>query len=150
MEAQKQTSLFSTLNHHSFFFFFLILFSFFCCTCGIWKFLGQGLNPSHSSYLHHSFGITRSLTHCTRLVIELAPPQRQGRWLTPCTTVGTTIILFFFLVFLGLHLQHMEVSRLGVESELWLLAYVTATATPDLHHSSQQCRILNPLSEARD
>ena len=50
----------------------------------------------------------------------------------------------------------MEVPRLGVESELHLLAYTTATATPDLshicnlHHSSQQHRILNPLSEARD
>ena len=28
--------------------------------------------------------------------------------------------LFFFLVFLGLHLQYMEVPRLGVESELQL------------------------------
>ena len=42
--------------------------------------------------------------------------------------------------FLGLHLQHMEVPSLGVESEL--LAYTTATAMPDpsrvcdLHHSS--------------
>ena len=35
-----------------------------------------------------------------------------------------------------------------------LLAYATATQDPscvcDLHHSSQQCRILNPRSEARD
>ena len=36
------------------------------------------------------------------------------------------------------------------------LAYTTATAMPDpsrihdLHHSSQQCRILNPLMETRD
>ena len=50
----------------------------------------------------------------------------------------------------------MEVSRLGVESELQLLACTTATATLDtscvcdLHHSSQQCQILNPLSKARD
>ena len=48
----------------------------------------------------------------------------------------------------------MEFPRLGVESGLWLL--VTATATPDLscvcnlHHSSWQCWILNPLSEARN
>ena len=53
-------------------------------------------------------------------------------------------------------LQHMEVPRLGVESKLELLAYTTATATQDLshicdlHHSSQQRRILNPLSKARD
>ena len=50
----------------------------------------------------------------------------------------------------------MEVPRLGVESEPQLLANATATATADpshicdLHHSPQQCWILNPLSEARD
>ena len=50
----------------------------------------------------------------------------------------------------------MEVPRLGVESELQLLAYTTATATQDpsnicnLHHGSRQCLILNPLSGARD
>ena len=53
-------------------------------------------------------------------------------------------------------LQHMEVSRLGVESELLLPAYTTATATPDLsrigdlHYCSWQHRIFNPLSKARD
>ena len=61
-------------------------------------------------------------------------------------------ILFFF--FLELHLQHREVPRLGVESELQLLAYTIAAAMLDLshvyelHHSSQQCWILNPLSDA--
>jgi len=50
----------------------------------------------------------------------------------------------------------MEVPRLGVESELQLLAYTTATAMPDLscvcnrYHSSQQHQIPNPLSKARD
>ena len=39
-------------------------------------------------------------------------------------------ILFYFFVFLGPHLQYMEVPRLGVESELQLPAYATATATP--------------------
>ena len=39
--------------------------------------------------------------------------------------------LFVFFVFLGLHLWHMEVPRPGVQSELLLLAYTTATATPD-------------------
>ena len=61
---------------------------------------------------------------------------------------------FFFLVFLGPHPQYMEAPRLGVESELWTPAY--ATAMPDLscicglHHSSEQCWILNPLIEAKD
>ena len=60
------------------------------------------------------------------------------------------------MVLLGLHLWHIEVPRLGVESELLLLVYAGATATPDpshvcdLHHRSQQCQILNALSEARD
>ena len=59
------------------------------------------------------------------------------------------------LSFLGLHLQHMEVPRLGVELELQLLAYPTVTATwdpsrvCDLYHGSQQCWIPRPLSEAR-
>ena len=50
----------------------------------------------------------------------------------------------------------MEVPRLRVESELWPLAYTTATAMRDpshvcdLHRSSRQCYILNPLIEARD
>ena len=79
---------------------------------------------------------------------------------------------FFFFCFLWLHLQHMEVLRLGVKSELQLLAYTTAIATwdPELHLlaystatatwdpsrncdllcSSWQGQILNPLREARD
>ena len=62
----------------------------------------------------------------------------------------------FFFSFLGLHPWHVEVPRLGVEWELQLLAYTTATAVGvpsrvcDLHHSSWQRQILNPLSEARD
>ena len=65
-------------------------------------------------------------------------------------------IHIFFWLFLGLHPRHMEIPRLGGKLELQLPAYGTATATQDpshicnLHHSSRQCRILNPLSEARD
>ena len=68
------------------------------------------------------------------------------------------IISFFFLLFcfLGPHLQHMEVPRLGEKLELQLLAYTTTTATPDpnhirnLHHGSRQRWILNLLSKASD
>ena len=38
---------------------------------------------------------------------------------------------FFFDFSLGPYLQHMEVSRLGVELELQLPAYTTAAATKD-------------------
>ena len=50
----------------------------------------------------------------------------------------------------------MEDPGLGDELELQLPAYATATAKRelshvcDLHHSSQQCQIPNPLSEVRD
>ena len=50
--------------------------------------------------------------------------------------------LLIYLVFLGPHPQHMEVPGLGVESELQMPAYTTATVTQDLssigdvHHSS--------------
>ena len=66
------------------------------------------------------------------------------------------IYLLIFAYFWGPHSWHMEFPRLGVESELQRPAYAAATATGDpsricdLHHSSWQCRIPNPLSEARD
>ena len=51
----------------------------------------------------------------------------------------------------------MEVRRLGAKSELWLPAYTTAcgqlgiqASVCDLHHSSWQHQIPNPLSKARD
>ena len=65
-------------------------------------------------------------------------------------------VFFFLLFFLGVYPRHMEVPRSGVELELQLPAYARATATPDpshvcdLHHSSWQCWILNPLSETRN
>ena len=60
-------------------------------------------------------------------------------------------VFLFCFVFLGTHPQHTKVPRLGIKLELQLPAYTTATATPDLshifdlHHSSQQHQILNPL-----
>ena len=77
------------------------------------------------------------------------PKMLQSR----CTTVGG---FWFFFFFLGLHPGHVEFPRLGVKLELQLLADTIATAMQDpssicdLHHSSQQCQILNLLSEARD
>ena len=71
-------------------------------------------------------------------------------------SVDHTIFYFIFLTFLGPYLRHVEVPRLVIELELQLLAYTTATATGDpscicdLHHSSLQSQILNPLSGAMD
>ena len=58
----------------------------------------------------------------------------------------------FNFCFLGPHPWYMEVLRLGVNLELQLLAYASATATPDPSHvctphcSSWQCRIPDPLN----
>ena len=37
----------------------------------------------------HSWGNAGSLTHCTRPVIKLVPPQRRAESLTHCITAGT-------------------------------------------------------------
>ena len=123
-------------------------------------------------------GTIRSLTHCTRLGIKCTPPHlhsdlsRCGKifffFLQPYLQRFFTFpqqgyegfifsisspkivifCLFFSFFFLWLHLRHMEVPKLGVESELQLLACTTATATRDpsllcdLHLSSWQCRSL--------
>ena len=67
-----------------------------------------------------------------------------------------SLLFVVVVVFLGLHPQPTEFPRPGVEAEMHMPASTTAAAMPDrscifdLHHSSQQGRILNPLSEARD
>ena len=54
------------------------------------------------------------------------------------------------------HPWHLEIPRLGVKLELQLLAYATASATPDpshicnLHQGSWQHQSISPLSEARN
>ena len=71
-----------------------------------------------------------------------------------CNMIQGTFVLLYFLHFLGLHLWHMEFSKLRVEEELQLPAHATATATRDPSHicdlACSSCWILNPLSEARD
>ena len=64
-------------------------------------------------------------------------------------------IFFFFFFFLRLSVQHMEVPKLEVKSELQLTGYTTATAVGDpshvcdLYHNVWQRWVLNPLSKAR-
>ena len=66
------------------------------------------------------------------------------------------IFIYLFFCFLGPHLWHMEVPRLEVQLQLQLPAYATAIATWDLRHvcdlhwSSWQRQILNPVVKARD
>ena len=73
----------------------------------------------------------------------------------PASDISFVCFFVFAFVFLGPLPRHLEVPRLGVQSELQMPASTTAAATQDpsrvcdLYHGSQQCQILNPLSEAR-
>ena len=66
----------------------------------------------------------------------------------------SSLRLFFFFFFLGPHMRHMEVLGLGVKLEFQLLATAIAMPDPshicDLHRSSRQGWVLNPLSKATD
>ena len=83
--------------------------------------------------------------------VESSNLLSQGKWY-----LVLLMLYFFYFLFLGLRQWHMEVPRLGVDSEPQLLACTTATAMQDpshicsSHHSSWQCQVLSPLSEARD
>ena len=116
---------------------------------------------------HHGevAGGSKVLSHGRDTGVWRVAPQNsclQGRWfLFICSE---SISLFcklqswfpLFFAFLELYPWHTEVPRLGVQLELQLPPYTTATATADLshvcdlHHSLWQCQILNLLSEARD
>ena len=71
-------------------------------------------------------------------------PQRSG------TRQECPVSPFFLVLFLGPNLRHIEVPRLGSESELQPPAYTTPTATQDpshicdLHHSAWQIWIPQP------
>ena len=138
-----------TVPFLSFFFFFF----FYGHTQGIWKFPGGGLHPSRSCNLCHSFHNPGYFNLLCR-----ARDQTHSSTVTGATAVGFFFIFFFCFVlsfiFLGPHLWHMEVPRLGVKLEFYLPATATAmwnlSHVCDLHHSSWQCWVLNPLSEARD
>ena len=77
-------------------------------------------------------------------VLSPFPPPEKKRKTIPVRVSPEFVEFFCLFCFLGLHLQHMEVPRVGVKSELQLPAYTTATETPDLshvcdlHHSSSQ------------
>ena len=86
---------------------------------------------------HSKVGFQPHLRPTPQLMVTPDPwPTEQGQGLNPilmdtsqicfcCTTMGTPILAFLFsgfvylfFVFLGLHLQHREIPRLGNESEL--------------------------------
>ena len=87
-------------------------------------------------------------------------PDRSGRLFSPLLWLCVFHLFFFstFLLFRATPAAHGGSQARGVirATELQLPAYTTATAVPDpsrvcdLHQSSQQHQIVNPLSGARD
>ena len=95
---------------------------------------------------------------CWTQILEPDSPGFRSRLLhsQACDLSNSSETQFLPLLFCFLGPQNMEVPGLGVESELLPPVYATATTVPDpshicdLHHSSRQCQIRNPLNEGRD
>jgi len=153
------------------------------CQAAVWSQHRELLHACHHSW-HHWYVPWKSGTHLSSPLIPPALTFGteehgidRGTWLWPlcdaeapfencirsfsryfiyCGTLGFLVLFYFVLFFGGPSPWHTEVPRLGVELELQLPAYTTATATLDLshvcdlYHSSWQCQILNPLSKARN
>ena len=66
------------------------------------------------------------------------------------------LFILFYFIFMAASAAYGGSQVPRSQMELYLLAYTTATAKSDLscvcnvHHSSRQRQLLNPLSQARD
>ena len=132
------------------------------CRCGrrdaLSSSLGRALSPF--SYPQSPPRIGTKLTTdfpggCACALARLLFCGRSGELSFLFYFLNLYLLIFFF--FLGPHLWPMEVSRLGVESQVQLLAYTTATATLDQATSATSTKVcsivgslLSPLSGARD
>ena len=112
--------------------------------------MGQARALEPERLLHASSPVSCAALHRLPNLSELQPPhlQREGK-----DTLGSSqeILVNAHLFFC---LFRATSAAYGVQPELQLPAYATAIAMQDpsrifdRHHSSRQCQILNPLSEA--
>ena len=113
------------------------------------KFWGQGWNLCHSCDLSHRSDNARSLTCWATKGIPRDSGQKSrtspgDQSLVQDGDEEAATFFFQFVFLFSIFLWHTEVPRLGVKSELQLLAYTTATTmwdpsqVCDLHHSSTQ------------
>ena len=122
-----------------------------------------GILASVSNTSPKCFSLTGTLrprrinaAHPPKLLLPSLTRHLLLEQLLGCWSVSLHLFFFFSFIFSRLHPWHMELPRLGVELEWQLLASTTAAAMQnmslvcELHHSSWQRRILNPLSEAGD
>ena len=106
---------------------------------------------------HQIFNIVkeaRDRTHILMVTSGVLNPLSHNRNSASFSFIIFVLYFIYLFCFLGPNPRHVEVPRLGVESELQGLAYTAATQDPshvcDLYHISWQCQILNPLSKGRD
>ena len=142
------------------------------------QFLLYSIDPSLSLSLSHTHTHTHSLSYILifhhglypkRLGIVLCATggspkfkcmfslsECQKRHTTHSSLKNGSFCEVFIYLFIYLFFRASPEAYGGFRLGLQLPAYTRATATQgpshfcDLHHSSRQCRILNPLNEARD
>ena len=112
-------------------FYFVVTVFFNSWTCSIWKFLGQGLNPSHSWDLHCSCSNTGSFN----------PLHRAGDQTSTSEVTWAAVAVGF--LFSSLKATPAAYGS----SQAW---GQTGATTANPCHSSQKHRILNPWGEVRD
>ena len=125
-----------------------------------WYWVDQMISPAYLKWGRGAYRIKYPIYQISwgkkNAVTSQTQPTKSITVFCPLREIKTKNLFFFFLLLLRQHQRLMEDPRLGVESELQMLVYTTARATPnpshvcDLHHSSWQHRTLIPLSEARD
>ena len=118
------------------------------------EFPGQGSDLSHSFDLPQNYSNIESLTHCAWLSwgLNLYPGAAEMLLIALCATAGTPKDTFFFKGHTHSIWMFPGYGHFGAAAA----SLCQATAMPDpshafnLHHSSQQHQILNPLNKARD
>ena len=111
--------------------------------------------PMDLSLPVQSICMVECLLHTQQCTVCFFCPYPRSQ-IPSCCSLRSFLFGWFWGFFLGPHLWYMDVSGLGVKSELRLLVSTQATATQDsscvcnLHCSLWQCQMPNPLSKAGD
>ena len=126
-------------------FCFILSWDIFSCCSSLWSsffFVIYMCNAIHFPSLatSHMAYTLETLMLITSISVCLLPPTGYSLHSHP--------FFFFFPFFcvLWLNPRHVEVPRIGVESELQLQAYTTATATPDPSHIYHLCHSFTSLT----
>ena len=131
--------------------FVFVSLGFFGCTHSIWKFLGQGSNPNHSSGPSHCSDIPGSLIPCTQensqiafvldQVIWIILKQRHFPWPSVCCFHTTLMVIKSWMYSTNLT-SCVSSFALGVCDtgdyclpQLWARSFVSYSFTHSIHPS---------------